>query len=78
MRGAFGEVPEKYFVVTDSELVRIKHLLVYKSESDPLWKSYVCNKVTVFLLGYFLVLLFVGLWNSSLWKKFWYKFISYH
>lgn len=34
IRGSVGgQVPEKYYVVTNNELVRVKHLLVYSTFS---------------------------------------------
>lgn len=74
VQGAFGKIPEKYYVVTDSEMVQVKYLLVYKENVDPVIKSYLFNHMSLVLIVlYVLMLLMVGFSNTPTWKKFWYN-----
>ena len=38
VRGSLGgEIPEKYYVVRNNEMMRIKYILVYAEKSKPKW-----------------------------------------
>ncbi|XP_022106191.1 mono [ADP-ribose] polymerase PARP16-like [Acanthaster planci] len=77
-----GEVPEKYYVVTNNEVVRLKYLLVFadktksKRSSQPRSKvmTFVCNHLfALCMLGYLIVLLLIGLLNSRTFQTFYRK-----
>ncbi|KAK9889931.1 hypothetical protein WA026_008739 [Henosepilachna vigintioctopunctata] len=54
-------IPEKYFVVTDSDMVRLKYLLVYKKNEIHYGKSFFRkNLVWLALLLYVVFLFFIG------------------
>ncbi|XP_057304627.1 protein mono-ADP-ribosyltransferase PARP16-like isoform X5 [Hydractinia symbiolongicarpus] len=65
-----GEVPEKYFVVTSSDLVRVKYLLLFMDKPTKTRKkgqsSWICfrHPVACVLILYLLLLLLIGLWKS--------------
>lgn len=65
-----GEVPEKYFVVTSSDLMRIKYLLLFMDKPTKTRKkaqsSWICfrHPVACVLIIYLLLLLLIGLWKS--------------
>lgn len=69
-----GDVPEKYFVVTNSDLVRLKYVLVYarnkagkKKPQKWLIQQY---PVASILLVYLAFLCLLGLWRSNQFQKF--------
>lgn len=70
VRGSLGgEIPEKYYVVRNNEMMRIKYVLVYAEKSKPKWtsswKSWMFqHKFAMMVLCYVLLLMFVGLYNS--------------
>ncbi|XP_012583938.1 PREDICTED: mono [ADP-ribose] polymerase PARP16 isoform X3 [Condylura cristata] len=71
-----GEIPPKYFVVTNNQLLRVKYLLVY-SQKQP--KSRVSSQLSwfsshwfaVMITLYLLLLLIVSVINSSAFQHFW-------
>lgn len=75
-----GDVPDKYYVVTNSELVRLKYLLVFSdksslSSSGPQRHSKLVtwvrnHKFALLMMSYILVLLFVGIINSKGFRSF--------
>lgn len=66
-----GEIPEKYFIVTDNEMVQLRYLMVYKKKK--LGKScFFSNIYWMSLVLYFLMLLFIGSRGIS-----WIKMISF-
>ncbi|XP_068821141.1 protein mono-ADP-ribosyltransferase PARP16 isoform X3 [Capricornis sumatraensis] len=70
-----GEVPPKYFVVTNNQLLRVKYLLVYsqkqpnRASSQLSWVS--SHWFTVMITLYLLLLLAVSVINSSAFQHFW-------
>ncbi|KAK1888311.1 Protein mono-ADP-ribosyltransferase PARP16 [Dissostichus eleginoides] len=71
-----GDVPQKYFVVTNNQLLRVKYLLVY-SQSRHLSRR---SRSTSWLLRhhfaimmslYILLLIFIGAFNSTTFISFW-------
>lgn len=67
-----GDVPERYYVVENNEMVRVKYLLVYSRPNNGASQHLVeaqswCrqNKFTVLMVVYILLLLFIGLLNSK-------------
>lgn len=71
-----GDIPPKYFVVTNNQLLRVKYLLVY-SQKQP--KSKACSLLSwvsshwsiVMICLYLLLLLAVSVINSSTFQRFW-------
>lgn len=73
VKGVFGEVPEKYYVVTDSDMIRVKYLFVYKENSWSSIKSCLRSNIfTILILMYIVMLLLLGFFSSSAPKKIWY------
>ncbi|TRY81700.1 hypothetical protein DNTS_026011 [Danionella cerebrum] len=73
-----GEVPEKYFVVTNNELLRVKYLLVYsqkryRSRQTRGTSWLVRNHFAVMMALYLLLLVFIGAFNSSAFQSFWHR-----
>uniref|UniRef100_A0A8D2DT54 Poly(ADP-ribose) polymerase family member 16 n=1 Tax=Sciurus vulgaris TaxID=55149 RepID=A0A8D2DT54_SCIVU len=70
-----GDIPPKYFVVTNNQLLRVKYLLVYsqkqpkRASSQLSWFSSHWFMVMMFL--YLLLLLIVSVINSSAFQHFW-------
>uniref|UniRef100_A0A2K6UME1 Poly(ADP-ribose) polymerase family member 16 n=1 Tax=Saimiri boliviensis boliviensis TaxID=39432 RepID=A0A2K6UME1_SAIBB len=71
-----GDIPPKYFVVTNNQLLRVKFLLVYSqkppkraSSSQLSWFS--SHWFTVMISLYLLLLLIVSVINSSAFQHFW-------
>uniref|UniRef100_A0A8P0T2S9 Poly [ADP-ribose] polymerase n=1 Tax=Canis lupus familiaris TaxID=9615 RepID=A0A8P0T2S9_CANLF len=70
-----GDVPPKYFVVTNNQLLRVRYLLVYsqkqpsRASSQLSWFS--SHWFTVMLSLYLLLLLIVSAINSSAFQHFW-------
>lgn len=67
-----GEVPNKYYVVTNSEMVRVRYLLVYSKPQDKMVETkfsllnWLCrHKLMTFFIGYGLFLTFIGVSNSE-------------
>ncbi|XP_003784479.1 mono [ADP-ribose] polymerase PARP16 [Otolemur garnettii] len=70
-----GDIPPKYFVVTNNQLLRVKYLLVYsqkqpkRASSQVSWFS--SHWFTVMISLYLLLLLIVSVINSSAFQHFW-------
>uniref|UniRef100_A0A2K5DAE0 Poly(ADP-ribose) polymerase family member 16 n=1 Tax=Aotus nancymaae TaxID=37293 RepID=A0A2K5DAE0_AOTNA len=70
-----GDIPPKYFVVTNNQLLRVKFLLVYsqkppkRASSQLSWFS--SHWFTVMISLYLLLLLIVSVINSSAFQHFW-------
>ncbi|XP_013876966.1 protein mono-ADP-ribosyltransferase PARP16 [Austrofundulus limnaeus] len=71
-----GDVPQKYFIVTSNQLLRVKYLLVYsqgkhlsrRSHSRP-WL--LRHHFAVMMGLYLLLLVFIGAFNSTTFLSFW-------
>nr|XP_055049298.1 protein mono-ADP-ribosyltransferase PARP16 isoform X1 [Misgurnus anguillicaudatus] len=73
-----GEVPEKYFVVTNNELLRVKYLLVYSQRRSrsrhSRGTSWLVRHHFAIMMGlYLLLLIFIGAFNSTAFQSFWHK-----
>ncbi|XP_046661003.1 protein mono-ADP-ribosyltransferase PARP16 isoform X1 [Homalodisca vitripennis] len=80
-----GEVPHKVYVVPNSDLLRLRYLLVYKAQPSLLaqqqlnrpgssclsWLS--SNKMTISLVIYVIMLASIGLSRSDTFKRYWQK-----
>ncbi|XP_024088699.1 protein mono-ADP-ribosyltransferase PARP16 isoform X8 [Pongo pygmaeus] len=70
-----GDIPPKYFVVTNNQLLRVKYLLVYsqkppkRASSQLSWFS--SHWFTIMISLYLLLLLIVSVINSSAFQHFW-------
>lgn len=72
-----GEVPEKYILVTNSDLVRVRYLLVYNKPQTFSQRSgwsgvttWVQNhKLLTFIMGYCILLVSVGLSNNNVLQR---------
>lgn len=67
-----GDVPERYYVVENNEMMRVKYLLVYSQPSVPPHERtrqvvpwYRKNKFAVLMTFYLVVLLSIGLFSSK-------------
>lgn len=75
-----GDVPDKYYIVTNSELIRLKYLLVFSDKPSTITSTaqrrsklatWVRNhKFALLMMSYILVLLFVGIINSKGFRSF--------
>ncbi|PNF35496.1 Mono [ADP-ribose] polymerase PARP16 [Cryptotermes secundus] len=73
-----GEVPDKYYVVLNSDLVKVRYLLVYnrnlpqaRSEGSGSWLRWMGrHKLLTFMLCYVVLLVSVGLSSSQLAQQF--------
>ncbi|KDR13804.1 hypothetical protein L798_12102, partial [Zootermopsis nevadensis] len=69
-----GEVPKKYYVALNSDLVKVRYLLVYSKQSQwddsivsTSWLGWVRrHKLVIFILSYVVLLISVGLSNNHL------------
>ncbi|XP_024423644.2 protein mono-ADP-ribosyltransferase PARP16 isoform X1 [Desmodus rotundus] len=71
-----GDIPPKYFVVTNNQLLRVKYLLVYsqkqaKSRASSQLSWFSSHWFTVLISLYLLLLLIVSVINSSAFQHFW-------
>ncbi|KYQ49075.1 Poly [ADP-ribose] polymerase 16 [Trachymyrmex zeteki] len=79
-----GRIPDKYFVVTNSDLVRIRYLLVYTqdlhttstTDSTGLLAWFKQHKLLTFVLGYVVLLASVGLTQNKQVEKYYRLFIQ--
>lgn len=70
-QNSYDTIPEKYFVVTNSDLVKVKYLLVYTYKAPSVVKSFLRKHFLWIGIGlYFLMLLFIGFFNGPYWRKF--------
>ncbi|XP_055078281.1 protein mono-ADP-ribosyltransferase PARP16 [Periophthalmus magnuspinnatus] len=73
-----GDVPQKYFVVTNNQLLRIKYLLVYSqkrhlSRNSQSSSWLLRHHFAVMMSLYILLLLLIGAFNSNSFVSFWKK-----
>ncbi|XP_062998523.1 protein mono-ADP-ribosyltransferase PARP16 [Elgaria multicarinata webbii] len=71
-----GDVPQKYFVVTNNQLIRVKYLLVYsqKQHRRPASQSWVSkHRFAVTMILYLLLLIIIGASNSPAFLYYWNK-----
>ncbi|XP_043411085.1 protein mono-ADP-ribosyltransferase PARP16 isoform X5 [Prionailurus bengalensis] len=71
-----GDIPPKYFVVTNNQLLRVKYLLVYsqkqpKSRASSQLSWFSSHWFTVMISLYLLLLFIVSAINSSAFQHFW-------
>lgn len=77
-----GDVPEKYYVVQNNEMIRVKYLLIYAQKTQT-HRSHASkrqswihrHKFGLLMFMYFVILCAIGLMNSktfqSTWKRLW-------
>lgn len=73
-----GDVPQKYFVVTNNQLLRVKYLLVYSQRRhlsrNSRSSSWLLRHHFVIMMSlYLLLLILIGAFNSSSFVSFWNK-----
>lgn len=73
-----GDVPQKYFVVTNNQLLRVKYLLVYSQRRHTLRNSrspsfMLRHHFVIMMSLYLLLLILIGAFNSSSFVSFWNK-----
>ncbi|KAM9854418.1 protein mono-ADP-ribosyltransferase PARP16 isoform 1-T1 [Aulostomus maculatus] len=71
-----GDVPQKYFVVTNNQLLRVKYLLVYSqrrhlSRNSRSSSWLLRHHFAVMMILYLLLLIFIGAFNSTTFVSFW-------
>ncbi|KAM4748494.1 protein mono-ADP-ribosyltransferase PARP16 [Rhinophrynus dorsalis] len=76
-----GDVPQKYFVVTNNQLLRVKYLLVYSQEQplkrsrQPSWFS--SHRFAIMMTLYLLVLIIIGLSGSKAFTHHWNRLLGW-
>lgn len=70
-----SSVPDKYFIVSNNDYVRVKYVLVYAEKAKPKRKNkflqlFSDNKFALLLMAYSLLLGFIGLMNSRTFNKY--------
>ncbi|KAF5294489.1 hypothetical protein FQR65_LT01615 [Abscondita terminalis] len=77
-----GNIPEKYFVITDSDMIRLKYLFVYKENTINFLESWIFKNIAVVLICTYLFLLFcIGFFQGPTWpivKRHLYKMLYSH
>ncbi|XP_038003387.1 protein mono-ADP-ribosyltransferase PARP16 isoform X2 [Motacilla alba alba] len=72
-----GDVPQKYFVVTNNQLLRVKYLLVYsqKQHRRPSNESswFYTHRFAVMMMLYLLLLIVIGASNSPTFIYYWHR-----
>uniref|UniRef100_A0A8C9RQC6 Poly [ADP-ribose] polymerase n=1 Tax=Scleropages formosus TaxID=113540 RepID=A0A8C9RQC6_SCLFO len=73
-----GEVPQKYFVVTNNQLLRVKYLLVYSQKRHharhaPGTSWFVRHHFAIMMSLYLLLLVLIGAFNSATFQSFWHR-----
>lgn len=85
VRDSMGEkVPKKYYLVTNSELVRVRYLLIYSQEvqatrytdNTGLLAWFKQHKLLTFVLGYVVLLASVGLTHNKQVEKYYKLFVQ--
>lgn len=71
-----GDVPQKYFVVTNNQLLRVKYLLVYSQRRHLSRRSrstswLLRHHFAIMMSLYILLLIFIGAFNSTTFISFW-------
>ncbi|XP_062922111.1 protein mono-ADP-ribosyltransferase PARP16 [Mobula hypostoma] len=76
-----GDVPQKYFVVTNNQLLRVKYLLIYAEKlhrrrptRQPSWISQ--HSFLVIMMMYLLLLIVIGISNSPTFQYYWNRFLE--
>ncbi|CAH2274432.1 mono [ADP-ribose] polymerase PARP16 [Pelobates cultripes] len=76
-----GDVPQKYFVVTNNQLLRVKYLLVYSQKQpkrrskEPSWFS--THRFAIMMALYLFILLLIGLSNSKAFSQHWKRLLGW-
>eukprot|EP00075_Anas_platyrhynchos_P032799 XP_027322052.1 mono [ADP-ribose] polymerase PARP16 isoform X2 [Anas platyrhynchos] len=72
-----GDVPQKYFVVTNNQLLRVKYLLVYsqKQHRSPSGQSswFSTHRFAIMMMLYLLLLMVIGASNSPAFLYYWHR-----
>lgn len=69
-KSIFGDIPEEYIVVRDSDMVRVRYLLVYEAKNVPTVTSFIKNNILwISMILYFIMLAFIGFMNGPTWQK---------
>ncbi|POI30521.1 hypothetical protein CIB84_005730 [Bambusicola thoracicus] len=71
-----GDVPQKYFVVTNNQLLRVKYLLVYsqKQHRRPSGQSWFStHRFAITMMLYLLLLMVIGASNSPAFLYYWHR-----
>ncbi|XP_062357338.1 protein mono-ADP-ribosyltransferase PARP16 isoform X2 [Cinclus cinclus] len=72
-----GDVPQKYFVVTNNQLLRVKYLLVYsqKQHRRPSNESswFYTHRFALMMMLYLLLLIVIGASNSPTFIYYWHR-----
>ncbi|KAJ4434433.1 hypothetical protein ANN_22995 [Periplaneta americana] len=79
-----GEVPNKYYVALNSDLVKVRYLLIYSkcsqragSETSSSWLGWLGrHKLLTFILGYIVVLASVGLSNNDMVQRYYHLMLK--
>ncbi|KAG7196686.1 hypothetical protein KM043_016018 [Ampulex compressa] len=79
-----GRVPKKHYLVTNSDLVRVRYLLIYSEELPPqrdadktgLLTWFKRHKLLTFVLGYVVLLASVGLTHNKQVEKYYKLFVQ--
>ncbi|EFA11311.2 protein mono-ADP-ribosyltransferase PARP16 [Tribolium castaneum] len=72
---SLGEIPEKYFVVTDSDMVRVKYLMIYRKKRVFSVKSYIAQHLFLcLLLLYFFLIVAIRVFSNSGYVRYLKKF----
>uniref|UniRef100_A0A1A8EVY4 Poly [ADP-ribose] polymerase n=1 Tax=Nothobranchius korthausae TaxID=1143690 RepID=A0A1A8EVY4_9TELE len=71
-----GDVPQKYFIVTNNQLLRVKYLLVYSqgkhlSRNSRSRSWLLRHHFAIMMSLYLLLLIFIGAFNSTAFISFW-------
>lgn len=65
-----GNIPEKYFVITDSDMIRLKYLFVYKKSNIAILESWIFKHIAVVLIcTYVFILCCIGFFQGPTWPK---------
>ncbi|XP_013928674.1 PREDICTED: mono [ADP-ribose] polymerase PARP16 [Thamnophis sirtalis] len=75
-----GDVPQKYFVVTNNQLIRVKYLLIYSQRqhrrlSGQSWLSK--HRFAVMMTLYLLLLVIIGTSNSPAFLYYWNRIFDF-
>uniref|UniRef100_A0A8C5UC85 Poly [ADP-ribose] polymerase n=1 Tax=Malurus cyaneus samueli TaxID=2593467 RepID=A0A8C5UC85_9PASS len=69
-----GDVPQKYFVVTNNQLLRVKYLLVYSQKQPSNESSWLyTHRFAVMMMLYLLLLIVIGASNSPTFIYYWHR-----
>lgn len=73
-QNSLGEIPEKYVVVTDSDMVRIKYLMVYKEKAGFSLKSYITHNFFLFFIVFYIIVMFlISFFGNSYYMRYFRK-----